>query len=152
MHLKRSGGFGVDGTFEDDVDLVAESGRGFADGSGGKFQDGSGVSANGSEPPWLEGFFKVDDFAIAVEIERVNGKAHGEGVDAVGGADPEAAARWEGGGVSGHEPAKTRPVGARDDEVGGEINGACAVEGVGRRSGHRVMGPSDDRVIGTIRD
>jgi hypothetical protein len=152
MHLKRSGGFGVDGTFENDIDLIAESGCRFANGSGGEFQDGGGMRANGSETPGLQRFLEMDDFAVAIKVKRVNGKAHGEGVDAVGGADPEAAARWEGGGVSGHEPAKTRPVGARDDEVGGEVNGACAVEGVGRRSGHRVMGPSDDRVIGTIRD
>jgi len=137
-------GFGVDGAFENDIDLIAESGRGFADGSGREFQDRCGMCADRGEAPGLQGFFKMDHFAVAIKIKRIDGKAHGEGMNAVARADPESASAREGRGIGGHEAAKARPVGASKDEIGGEVDRASAIEGVGRGSGrsHR------DRVIG----
>ena len=58
----------------------------------GSFQDGSGVCSDGGHAPGFQVFFEVDDFAVAVEVDGVDGEAHGEGVDAVGGIDPEALA------------------------------------------------------------
>ncbi len=95
-----SGSLGVDWTFfERDIYLIAHDGLGFADGACGKLEYGSGLDANCGQTPRLQGLFYVDDNPVAVEVDGVDGKAHGEGVDAVGGVDPEALAavksrRW----------------------------------------------------------
>src|ERR1700690_523357 len=122
-----------------DVDAVAEHGGGCADGAGGELKYRGGLDADGGYPPGLQIFFQVDDVAIPVEVDGVDCETHGEGVNAVRGIDPESAAGWEGRAVGGHESAKPRPVRARDDEIGGEIGGAGAVEGVGGGMGHLII-------------
>lgn len=100
--LRASRGFGVDGLFLEDVDLVAQHGLGFLDGAGGDFYYGGGVYSDGGHAPGFEVFFYVDYLAVAVQVDGVDGEAHGEGVDAVGGVDPEALAGGEVVGAGGH--------------------------------------------------
>ena len=78
--------------FERNIDLVAERGQGLADGARGKLEHGSGVDANGGHAPGLEIFFNVDDNSFPVKVNGVDGKTHGEGVDAVGGVNPQSLA------------------------------------------------------------
>jgi len=140
----RSGGFGY-GVLENDVDLVAYYGLGFGYDAGRKFEHGGGLNANGGEAPGFQSLLDVDYQVIAVEVDGVDGEAHGEGMNAVGGLDPKADAAGEARGIGSHEAAEARPVGAGDPEIGGEIGGAGAVEGVGFGTcrAHRVRGICD---------
>src|ERR1017187_5219822 len=88
-----SSGLSVDRAFfERNIYLVGERGQGLADGAGRKLKHGSGVDANGGHAPGLELLFNVDDNSFPVEVNGVDGKTHGEGVDAVGRVDPQSLA------------------------------------------------------------
>src|SRR5450432_263410 len=95
---------------EKNVYLVADCGQGLADGAGRDFEYGSGIDANGSQAPGLQTFFDVDDNSVAVKIHSIDGEAHGEGVDTVGGAYPQSLASREAGRICRHQSAKARPV------------------------------------------
>src|ERR1700691_5929913 len=126
--------------FEGDVYLIADCGQGLADGAGWNLEHGSGLHANCGNAPGLEVFFDVDDNSFSVEIHGINRKTHGEGVNAVRRTDPEALAACEPGRVGSYQNAKTGPMGACDQQIGREIGGAGAVEGVslGPGPGHDI--------------
>jgi hypothetical protein len=89
ISFDASGGLSVNGTFfERNIDLVAERGQGLADGACRKLEHGGGVDADRRHAPGLELLFNVNDNSFPVKVNGVDGKTHGEGVDAVGGVDP----------------------------------------------------------------
>src|SRR6266849_7723916 len=137
MSFDGSGGLGVNRMFfVRNIHLIADDGQGFADGAGGKLKHGSGQDANGGQAPGLEVLFNVDDTTFKVKVQGVDREAHGEGVNAVGRVNPQTLAAGEMGRVGGHEAAKAGPVGARDQEIGGEIGGACTVKSVSLGPNH----------------
>ena len=81
--------------FEKNVHLISEHGLGFTYGADWELKYGLGVNANGSHAPGLEVLLNVDDNPVAVKIHSVDGKAHREGVDPVGGMDPKTASARE---------------------------------------------------------
>src|ERR1019366_1498913 len=87
------GGLGVKRAFfERNIHLVAECSQRFADRSHGKLEHGSGSDANGGHAPGLEALFHVDDNPLPVKVYGVDGKTHGEGMDAARWANPESLA------------------------------------------------------------
>src|SRR5260370_37523747 len=124
--------------FERNVHLVADDGQGLADGACWKLQDRSGMKANSGQSPRFELLFHVDDNPIPVKVHGVDGEAHGEGMDAVRGVNPQSLAAGEMRRTGGHEAAKAGPVGGREQEIGREIGGAGAVKSVslGAARGH----------------
>jgi hypothetical protein len=150
VSFEGSGGLGVDWSFfERNIYLVADDGQGLADGAGGKLEDRSGMHANGGQSPGLELFFNVDDYPFPVKVYGVDRETHGEGVDTVGGVNPQSLTLGEMGRVGGHEASKAGPMGARDQEIGREIGGAGAIESVslGPARGHD---DSSEIVIGDL--
>ena len=83
--LRGSGSFGVERMLEEKIDLVAEGGGGFLDRADRQLEHRGGGDADRGNAPGFQTFFDVDDNAVAVKVDGVDGKAHGEGVDAVGG-------------------------------------------------------------------
>src|SRR5271166_3778168 len=126
----------MDGMLKKDIYLVADGGLGLADGAFGEFKHRCSPNPHGGHAPGLELLFDVDDNPLPVEVNGVDGKTHGEGVNAVGRVDPQALAAGEAGRVGGHKSAKAGPVGARDREIGGEVGGAGAIKSVSLGPGH----------------
>jgi hypothetical protein len=87
--------FGVEWVFEKNIYLIPEHRLGFTYGAYGEFEHRGSVDANGSHAPGLEVLLNVDDNPVAVKIHSVDGKAHREGVDPVGGMDPKTASARE---------------------------------------------------------
>ena len=105
----------MQGVFQENIYLIAELGCGLADSADGEFEHGGGADADCGHAPGFQAFFDVDDDAVAIEVKGIDGETHGEGVDAVGGMDPEAASAGERGWICRHQAAEAGPVSARDD-------------------------------------
>lgn len=137
INFDGSRGFGMNRAFfKRNIYLVADGGQRLADGAGRNLKYGSGVNSNRGQAPGLEVFLDVDDDSVAVEVDGVDWKTHGEGVNAVGGANPQALAARETGRIGSHQAAKAGPVGACDHEIGREIGGAGTVKGVSLGPSH----------------
>jgi len=115
-----------------DLDEVAEGGLRLADGSGGEFEDFGGSELDSGDSPGDEIFFEVNDEAVGIEIEGVDGKAHGEGMNAAGGRKQKPPTGREAGGAGGHESAKARPMSRGHSDIVGEAVVTRAIVGLER--------------------
>jgi hypothetical protein len=75
-------------------EFVAGDRAGFGQSAGGKFQDGMGQQAEG-DPATDHVGADFQDFLFLIQEYDVDGKFHAEGMNALGGCDPEAFAGIE---------------------------------------------------------
>ena len=92
--------------FQKKIDLVAERGGRFLNRANGQLEHRGSRDADWGNAPGFQPLFKVDNNSVAVKVDGVDREAHGEGVDAMGGTDPEPASPRKMGRVSGHEAAE----------------------------------------------
>lgn len=83
-----SGSFGVDRVFEENIDLIAEYSLSRGDGACRQLEHRRRADTHGRHPPGFEILLNVNDHSVAVEIDGVDGEAHGEGVNAARRIDP----------------------------------------------------------------
>src|ERR1700691_3027307 len=129
---------GIERALEKNIYLVADRRQRVADGTSRNLKDGNGVDANRGHAPRLQALFNVNHNSFPVKVNGIDRKTHGEGVDPVGGANPQSPPPGESRRVGRHETAKTGPVASRNHQIGREIGGAGTVKSVslGAARGH----------------
>ncbi len=119
-----------------EVEEVALGGIGEGGGAGGELENGAGAEVEAGDAPRRDARGDGDDAVVAVEGEDVDGKAHAEGVDALGRVEPKAFAGFKGQGFVAEQAAGARKEAGGGEHAGAEeLAGSLDVDGVDSRRG-----------------